>query len=137
VIKLGKFISTLEQEHTRFLLRPGESFPLPTETVIYKPQFVVPELARTYRTDLYLRGRYILSYDELRTWPGFRGTYHETEIWLFEVWTDRGSDGHVQWVQVGWRFAPSYCTGWRSRAWQGDLWPPEVMQKQIWEWYIQ
>ena len=85
---------------------------LPTEFVVSQAQFVVPKMARIYKTDIYYYKGVIYCYKDLREKiildeGDFKGTSnHETkEIFMFEQWDDSGDDGHTDTYLVGYRFA--------------------------------
>jgi len=93
--------------------RFGPRFCLPTEAVVRGrgPHVVVPNEARTFTTSfqLYL-GRFPMTQDQLRVrgarqgrdllvpWPEW--------VYMVEVWTNCGSDGHTEYELVGYRFVP-------------------------------
>lgn len=129
--KLGQIYKTLEAEWQSWLRWRVAEYAIPTEYVIYEPQLVAPRLGRAFNTELYLKNHKPVGYDELSADPSFVGTYREVSIVLVEVWTNRGSDGHVDWEQVGWRFVPNYCMQFPSYDKRLKL--PEPMQLQYWE----
>ena len=85
-----------------FIKNVAGTFYLPTEVVVTEPGIVTPQVGRYYETDHYLRGTDILTYLQLCKLPGFNGTRLETEIFLYEVWADYGSDGHTNYELRGW-----------------------------------
>ena len=74
---------------------------LPTEVIINTPEMVIPDVARVFRTDLYVSpttGNYV-DYEQLVEdcggYESFRGTgYHKTVL-IKECWYDVGDDGHI------------------------------------------
>jgi hypothetical protein len=85
-----------------FLKSDIHYFPIPTEFVITTPQAIAPKQGRFYKLDLYVRGENLIPYDELRLHADFHGTSHEKQVYLYEVWADWGSDGHVDYSLYCW-----------------------------------
>jgi len=132
-IQLGFLYTELTAEWTSYLLRKPIKFWLPTEAIVFSPRIVTPAVACAYRTHLYIVEGCVVTYPEIAHRPGFVGTYQEVEVILAEVWTDSGSDGHVQWMQRGWRFVPDSTLHLRHKSYCGGLLPPEPMQMQAWD----
>jgi hypothetical protein len=131
---LGQLYKTLEPEWQFWLRYRSVDYCIPTEFVVYEPQIVTPKTARSYDTELYLLDSKLVRYEELRLQPTFKGTYREVSITLVEVWVNRGSDGHVAWDQIGWRFVPDYCMKFLSHDERLKL--PEPMSLQYWEYGV-
>lgn len=73
----------------------GEFF-VPTECVLKSPKDICAiQTGRIYRTNLFRRGDEALTYEDLASQKDFKGTYHEDELLLLEIWSDVGQDGHV------------------------------------------
>lgn len=88
-------------------------FYLPTEVVVGSPQIVAPYESRAFGTGLYVYKDQIVDYEWLlklyRTlgepFPGTSGC-GASDLFLTEVWEDHGSDGHIEFRMVGFRFVP-------------------------------
>jgi hypothetical protein len=84
---------------------------LPTELVARRPMFAVPNMARIYATDLYHLDGKVLSYEELVAAVGgfqaFQGTSHHQHLMFCETFGNDGSDGHVSYRMMGYRFVSS------------------------------
>jgi hypothetical protein len=89
-------------------LCPGrvETFNLPTPQLITAPVLAVPLQGRFWALELYLRDQRLLPYSQLRQCPDFRGTSHEMQIHMYEVWEDMGDDGHTDYRLRGWTLYP-------------------------------
>ena len=80
---------------------------MPTEVVVYKPEFSIPMQARVYKTHLYWHENKVKDYNELmKTARPFKGTSYHDEIMLVEVWLENGDDGHTSYRLDGWRYVP-------------------------------
>lgn len=53
----------------------------------------------------------MVHYDTLRQSKDFRGSYEYPQVFLAEVWSDNGSDGHTVYRLIGYRFVtePSFA----------------------------
>ena len=105
------------------------SYPIPTEVVVTSSQIVTPRMGRVYRTNLRNVGGVPMDHFEINKKVKRQG-YEFDYIVVAEVWDDRGSDGHVRWTHVGWRFIVSRAVEWKWRTWQGDIVGPEAMRVQ-------
>lgn len=77
-------------------------FYLPTEVVLRSPkEQAILKQGRIYRTNLYARGDQLYSYSDLAKEKDFKGTYHEDELFILEVWSDIGQSGHVNYQFFG------------------------------------
>jgi hypothetical protein len=113
VVVLGEFIP-----HERFkaewavFFREGvrsAAFYLPTETVVTKPELVVPKAARTFNTRYHEYEGKFFSTDEVQrrvvaTGQDYRGSAYYPEVVMVEVWEDHGDDGHSEYEHFGYRF---------------------------------
>lgn len=88
----------------QFLARRHCQHPLPTQVVITDPKFLVPQIARTYETGLYILGDHVVDYRVLHTAQGFHGTSAYPHVVFREVWENCGEDGHVDYSLQGWVF---------------------------------
>lgn len=120
VPKLSRLYRELDPTWSSLLVGVPMQYYVPTETVVYKPGFFVPQVARAYSTHWFVdqvdpdrdpifgpSGLELLTYEELRNKPrkrGFHGTADFPRVWMCEVWTDTGLDGHTDWHLIGWRF---------------------------------
>jgi len=107
--ELGKIYKKLEPEWQHYLFSTLGSYSVPTQYVVYEPGLVTPRVARSHCTGMYLLDSKVVDYESVRRNPTFRGTAYETSIVMAEVWRDWGSDGHVEYGMLGWRFVPDYC----------------------------
>jgi hypothetical protein len=99
--------------------------------VIFRGQYVTPTQARAYKTNLYLlHDNKLVEYETLRQLPSFRGAYQYRAIYLVEVWSDQGSDGHISYQRIGYRFVPEATLQLRCRSWTGEDGLPEAMLEQ-------
>lgn len=89
---------------------PNE-FPLPTEVVVTSDQFVSCRKGRYWEVDLYVRDGELLDYDELKMRSDFKGTVHEVQVRLYELWTNLGDDGHCEYCLMGYVFYPGEYPG--------------------------
>jgi len=97
-----KLLQRIDEPKSKWLIGSPKTFDLPTEVVVSSPQLVSPLQGRYYEIDLYVRGDQLLPYSELRQLPDFNGTAYETQVFLYEVWTDCGDDGHVDYKLICW-----------------------------------
>ncbi len=77
------------------LLRIHQTFHVPTEAVVREPEQIAPAVGRTYATNFFLKDRRIVQYAQLCRRKDFVGTMCEKELFLVELFADRGEDGHV------------------------------------------
>jgi len=98
---------------------------LPTELFVRKPENVTPRRARVFQTSLYLYRHLVLDNDELyahyrRLGETFPGTYAHEAVVFVEVYGNEGSDGHVDFQLVGYRFVGEKALdnhdGWMGTA---------------------
>jgi hypothetical protein len=108
---LRRFVPHAEfrPEWLPFLANRRSDWCLPTERVVIAFEMQYPQLARVYETGLYLPNVPPLGKpctpDELRA-PDFKGLYAHQQILLCEIYSDTGSDGHIENRLVGWCFMP-------------------------------
>jgi hypothetical protein len=99
-------------EWVKYLFRKFESVVVPTEVVVYElGQKIEPKMARLYWTDLYLLDGVPATYKQIVEHcklheKKFKGSGHYDQLLLVEVWSDYGSDGHVEYELRGYRFVP-------------------------------
>lgn len=109
---LGKFYRFDEIDLSRFLLFDFVQFPVPTQTTVYKAQFIVPVFGRAYITEHYeYKGKILCYADLVKTVQDkgetFTGTGDYNTVYLCEVWSDCGADGQIEEKHVGYRFCTS------------------------------
>jgi len=97
-------------EWAKYLLGPATKFSLPTEVVVGQPQTVVPQQCGTYETTYYSHdGRIVDGEDNSR----LDGDV-DNQIWMFEVYANRGEGGRYDYHQIGWSF---HQLGWMKLCW--------------------
>jgi len=129
VVELGKFV------WKRNFYNPDEEFDdfefmeeilceltVPTEIIVYEAEICTPDIARVYRTGLYLLDpdddTSLCDYDTLHKTrreqlggfsekDGWKGISAETAVYLFEIWLDEGDDGHIWYKHRGYAFLKS------------------------------
>lgn len=89
----GKFLPALCNVHRTFYV--------PAETVVRAPGTAMPDVGRVYATHTFLKDGEVVGYAEVCAAPGFRGTGHETELFLVEHFLDIGEDGHTRYAIQG------------------------------------
>lgn len=134
-MKVGYFYNAKEFDPawSKFLWHPFVQYDVPTETLVLTPRYVVPVQARAFRTNRYLLRGEVVDYEVLRKEPEFHGSYQYREIWMAEVWTDKGSDGHIHYTLVGFRFVPEDVLQLKRTWWNGQGSLPEAMLEQLWD----
>jgi len=115
--KLNKVLKEVDPK--LLLHRHGfRTFSVPTECVITEPTTqVFPIQGRVYPTGFFQSARgHLVDYEELVAdyddgtfggeagKPPFPGTSAFKQVFLVEVWKDRGCDGHVEYCLCGWMF---------------------------------
>ena len=87
----------------RFLSYRCFHLAVPTEFVVTEgySRIVSPNQARAFKTELFYYNDEVMTYNQLRQLPGFSGSSHYSELFLFEYWEDEGSDGHVAFTHRG------------------------------------
>ena len=93
----------------QFLRYRFSEFHIPTEFVIFEPnENPVPKTGRIYKTDLYCFKNQIMNYETFKKHPDYKGTgtgdNNADKIYLKEVWYNQGSDGHTEYMLVGYCF---------------------------------
>ena len=106
-IKLYEFIKPPMHPQVSHLTKIQSRLNIPSEFVVTKPEYVIPQQARIYYTNLYILDGDIVGYDTLAQEKPFQGTSHYDEVLLVEVWMDDGDDGHVNYVLRGWMYVPA------------------------------
>ena len=102
----GKYRDVILNDH------PSYVFYIPTQFVVREPQTVVPKMGRAFRLNLYLlddpdAGPIYLSYDDLkyrienRLKEKFKGTSGYDPVFITEMWSNGGEDGHVDYHKLG------------------------------------
>lgn len=99
----------VDEIDTAFLKGNFVQIALPTEMVISKPKFCVPNYARAYYTKRWYYQGDILDYKTLldrsiKDTGSFMGSGNYKEIIMVEDWANRGDDGHVGMVMYGYIF---------------------------------
>jgi hypothetical protein len=86
--------------------------PLPTEVVVSQAQFIIPKMARVYKTHMFCYCGKVYCYSDLHEKVvleegDFKGTDNHgiKEIFMFEQWESSGEDGHTETYLMGYRFA--------------------------------
>jgi hypothetical protein len=69
---------------------------IPTEIVIKDTQVVTPVQARYWEIERWLYKGEVVEYELLRALEGFKGTAHHTSLYIVELWSGRGDDGHIE-----------------------------------------
>ena len=111
-VELEKLFKAVDMKPEWLGILAGRCFqvPLPTEVVVKEAGFFVPRMARWYWTNLYFYNGEIMDADGVkersRKLTGqFYGLSVADQIRLYEVYHDDGSDGHVYYEMVGYRFS--------------------------------
>lgn len=133
--EMGKLYRELDASWQQYIIgRRFHSFSVPTELVATTARIVIPRQSRSYQTYLFIDDNgNPLPYNELQKTKRCRGVHFERTVSLVEVWTDRGDDGHVQYVQIGWRFIPTDTLQWVSSFIGREPGLPEAMLEQWWD----
>ena len=108
-IELYKMIKPTSVLNGTHMVSIYQRINLPTEIVIDKPQYVIPQQARIYSTYLYWVDDRIMDYKTLlnsKKAEGFKGISHYDSIVLVEIWSNYGDDGHTEYNFYGWRYVP-------------------------------
>jgi len=105
-MKLLKFMPKEGFKYSHLMFDAYEMY-LPSEFVIEEPCVVAPAIARAYRTDFYVLDGEIVSCDVLQKISGFRGTIQYKNVYLLELWSNQGDDGHVDYCFEGYAFVTS------------------------------
>ena len=75
-----------------------KQYNLPTEALVCQPQMMLPDQARAYYTGYFACAGRVLTYDQAQQLPDFPtpAFYKQHEwLWLVEVYSDWGDDGHI------------------------------------------
>lgn len=104
LITIEDFCSDPEN-YVKFLRHRVIHLYLPTATEVTSPEIVVPFQSRVWGTERWLVDGKILDYSELNKLPDFHGTCNYDEIYLYEYWTDEGSDGWSDYKHIGYIFS--------------------------------
>lgn len=85
-------------------------FNIPVECVVDTPQIVTPDQGRAHPSIWYYDDKsnthdnLILTYEQLAKRSDFRGTSYFKRIYLMEIWSDGGDDGHTDYFLCGYAF---------------------------------
>lgn len=108
---------------------------LPTECVVTEPKIVMPQIARAFRTDLYLYENEIVDYNTLRNKVGidkFKGSGYYESVILLEVWEDSGDDGHTGFTLKGFVFVKESNL---KESLKTKKYPEDLINDLIWKDY--
>ena len=83
------------------LLGNVQQFGIPTEFYIKDNQNVTPIQARYWEVNRWYYEKQIVDYDFLHALPNFKGYGNYTQLYLIELWEDKGDDGHTEQDLVG------------------------------------
>jgi len=135
-IELGRVyrLDEFRSEWAQFLGAYPREYSLPTEVVLHKAEFLIPQQGRSYPTPFFVFHGRILNYDQLAALPGwgaqnFYLTYDHLE--MAEVWSDEGEDGHIRYCLQGWRFIPYRTLELRDERWREI---PAALMLQHFDW---
>jgi len=122
ILEITELMKRIDNPDPRWFTRSTiRYFWIPTEVVVEKPEFFTPVQGRYYQLDLYVREKFLVSYDELRKMGNFNGVSHETQVHLYEIWADHGDDGHTEYDLMCWMLHAGKYEGGPLHRMHNDL----------------
>jgi len=102
-----ELMKRIDEPNPKWLLNRFETFPLPTEMVVWQPGYVIPDMGRCYRLRYHeCDGKFYDTMTELRESDEFQlngwNNFKDANIYLYEVWRNYGDDGHTEYSLSCW-----------------------------------